>query len=43
MPAVLGEVGFFTNISDARFLLDEANHVKIAKAYWLGVRQWLDF
>lgn len=43
MPAVLGEVGFFTNINDARFLLDEANHVKIAQAYWLGVRQWLDF
>jgi len=41
MPAVLGEVGFFTNIDDARFLLDPANHAKIGQAYWNGVRQWL--
>lgn len=41
MPAVLGEVGFFTNLGDAEYLADERNHIKIGRAYWLGVYEWL--
>jgi N-acetylmuramoyl-L-alanine amidase len=40
MPAVLGEVGFFTNIGDASFLLEPSNHAKISAAYWKGVSSW---
>ena len=40
MPAVLGEVGFFTNLGDASFLLQPANHARISAAYWKGVSTW---
>ena len=42
MPAVLGEVGFFTNLSDARYLHDINNHGQIALCYWYGVRSYLE-
>lgn len=41
MPAVLGEVGFFTNLDDARFLLSEDGQGAIARGYFLGLRPWL--
>ena len=41
MPAVLGEVGFFTNITDARYLLSESGQGVIARGYFLGLRPWL--
>ena len=41
MPAVLGEVGFFTNLGDAQFLAEPENHFWIGQAYWMGVREWL--
>jgi N-acetylmuramoyl-L-alanine amidase len=41
MAAVLGEVGFFTNIDDARFLDSERGQDLIAEAYWRGVGGWL--
>ncbi len=37
-PAVLGEVGFHTNLSDARILLSEAGQQAIATAYYVGAR-----
>lgn len=41
-PAVCGEVGFFTNINDARFLDSEVGQQKIARAYLEGVLPFLE-
>jgi len=41
MPAVLGEVGFFTNLDDARYLANPHNHAAIASCYWYGVSKHL--
>lgn len=41
MPAVLGEVLFFTNITDARYLLSARGQDVIANAYWSGIRPWM--
>lgn len=41
MPAVLGEVLFFTNVDDARFLTSEAGQDCIADAYLAGLKPWL--
>ena len=40
-PAVLGEVGFFTNINDARFLDSEQGQRRIARAYLDGIRPFV--
>lgn len=40
MPAVLGEVGFFTNYDDAVFLDSERGQDLIAEAYWRGLGGW---
>jgi N-acetylmuramoyl-L-alanine amidase len=40
-PAVLGEVGFFTNINDARFLDSEQGQRRIARAYLDGIRPFI--
>jgi N-acetylmuramoyl-L-alanine amidase len=39
--AVLGEVGFFTNITDARFLDSSEGQQRIARAYLQGVQPFL--
>lgn len=41
MPAVLGEVGFFTNLADAQYLAALENHSQIARCYWYGVKEYL--
>ena len=41
MPAVLGEIGFFTNLHDAQYLADLENHETIAACYWYGVRDYV--
>lgn len=40
-PAVLGEVGFFTNLTDARFLDSERGQQIIAESYFAGIQSWL--
>ena len=40
-PAILGEVGFFTNIDDARYLDSEQGQRRIARAYLCGIRPFL--
>ena len=40
-PAILGEVGFFTNIDDARYLDSEQGQRRIARAYLGGIRPFL--
>ncbi|MEO1715750.1 MAG: N-acetylmuramoyl-L-alanine amidase [Planctomycetota bacterium] len=42
MPAVLGEVGFFTNILDASILVSEEGQRAIAEAYAAGVLPHLE-
>ena len=39
--AVLGEVGFFTNITDARYLDSSAGQQQIGRAYLVGVRPFI--
>ena len=39
--AVVGEVGFYTNIHDARALLDPACQALIADCYLTGLKPWL--
>ena len=41
MPAVLGEIGFFTNLHDAEYLSQLANHEQIAACYWYGVKPYV--
>lgn len=41
MPAVLGEIGFFTNLHDAQYLAELQNHEEIAACYWYGVRDFV--
>ncbi len=41
MPAVLGEIGFFTNLSDAQYLAELQNHGQIALCYWYGIEEHL--
>jgi len=40
--AVLGEVLFFTNIHDARYLLSSEGQDVIAQAYWDGLEEFLE-
>ena len=40
-PAILGEVGFFTNIDDARYLDSDQGQRRIARAYLCGIRPFL--
>ena len=40
-PAILGEVGFFTNIDDARYLDSEQGQRRIARAYLDGIRPFV--
>jgi len=40
--AILGEVGFFTNITDARFLDSSEGQQRIARAYLAGVKSFVD-
>lgn len=40
-PAVLGEVGFFTNLDDARILLDPRGQWEIAACYFAGLLPFL--
>tara|TARA_R100000664_G_C2690974_1_gene95095 strand:- start:263 stop:490 length:228 start_codon:yes stop_codon:yes gene_type:complete len=39
--AILGEVGFFTNITDARFLDSSEGQQRIARAYLAGVESFV--